>query len=292
MSSGSSSSIIGNDSNLNHITNDIIDVPFSTLKVTSVSKKYADYYVIFYDCIKIKVTPYDSKPGDHSLFESEHIYNYSKLNQKQKEAVAYEYERATVIWNKFPNSRTGNQIKRIKLPQELLNDIRDYTIFTRSGWDWHCLRLLQKYHITSEQLFISLATSDPFGSGIYSHNKEKMKDLGKEFQKMAADNIQRGYDQVYLDYWNGIGFKLSIPTNITTYKKADLYNIDYRRYDDRNSGSIIAKIIQLIHQSYELNQKNLNKENKKESYNINRGAIMIILISIIIVIISIIGFYL
>jgi len=73
-------------------------------------------------------------------------------------------------------------------------------------------------------------------------------DLKAEWEKMVVHSKKHGRDNVYLDYWNGIGFKMNIPCSLQESDAAHLqsFPIDCRRYDDRNTIPFAKRIGDLL----------------------------------------------
>lgn len=117
----------------------------------------------------------------------------------------------------------------------------DFAWFDRAGFDWHPWHALKAAGIQSPQVFAALANSVPFGSGVFDHKSGL--DLEQEFADMATSAQQQARDSVYLDYFNGVGLKLSIPCNLQLSVPDKLDSeIGYGRYDDRNSPSLAHRM--------------------------------------------------
>jgi hypothetical protein len=95
-------------------------------------------------------------------------------------------------------------------------------------------------------VFQALADSLPFGSGVIGHRGEL--DLAAEWRKLADAELALGGSSVYLDYWNGIGFKMSLPAALETTEDAQLaaMGVGYGRYDDRNATPFATRLGQLM----------------------------------------------
>jgi len=123
--------------------------------------------------------------------------------------------------------------------------LAQHAFFSRAGFDWYPWAAVKQLGFTSSEVFQSLADSLPFGSGVISHRGDL--DLDAEWQKLVAAQpagSSSGGDSFYLDYWNGIGFKMSLPLALEATKCAQLCDmkVDYSRYDDRNTTPFATRL--------------------------------------------------
>lgn len=205
------------------------------------------FQVVYNDCIRFEVVL------DHDLivkgFVENTLYQYSNLSVSQQQSLEYEFNHVKHLLHLYQlavEEYTDDEEQR-HLVQIMLQDLKLLTVYKRAVSDWHCLPLLQHYQITSTQLFICLATSSPCGRVYLDHQgMNNRNEFRCAFQAMMQQSIQQSTNHVHLDYWNGLGFKLTIPVNIATCRSSEEYHSDYRRYDDRRSTSCIVKIIQFI----------------------------------------------
>lgn len=124
--------------------------------------------------------------------------------------------------------------------------ILNHSWFTRAGYDWHVWPLMKVNRVTSEQVFRKLANSKPFNMGWLDHCTDA--DSGKAFQTHTCDVSRE--DDFYIDYWNGIGFKLAIPVDMQKASKETLERpVNYERYSARNDPGFVHRIGELLRES-------------------------------------------
>lgn len=197
--------------------------------------------VIFFDTLRARVCLHSDE--ERALFQEGETYSYEQLSVKQRQALSYYQDKATRLLALYEAALP----RRAEYP-ELWEHVKELVVYERGMYDCHCLPLLQHYGVTSTEMFVTLATTRPFGCGKRDHDSVLMLDLEREWEKMADEARQRQSTHVFLDYWNGIGFKLGIPVNIQAVdeKQANEYRIDYSRYDDRNSVPCLVKLLRLV----------------------------------------------
>jgi hypothetical protein len=130
-------------------------------------------------------------------------------------------------------------------PEFTKKEILDTTYFSTYE-NWNLTNLARKYRLSSFDFFYALGNSQPFGVGALAHDSNKMKkdEMRKEFTKMSEDKDSEYKDYVFIDYWNGIGFKSRFPINVDN--NATPFELNIRRYNDRNGYMGFDKIFNLI----------------------------------------------
>ena len=138
------------------------------------------------------------------------------------------------------------------IPEFIKKEILDNTFFSTYE-NWNITDLTRKYNISSCDVFCALCNSKPFEAGVLVHDSSKMKheEMKKEFINRANENK----DYVFFDYWNGVGLKCHFPINVNN--NATPFELNMRRYNDRNNFTGYEKIINLI---------NDNKDKARDDY--------------------------
>jgi len=131
------------------------------------------------------------------------------------------------------------------LSEKLKSNIREHAWISGAGNYWHVWKLMKFYKIQSAEIFETLASSQPFGMGVMDHTKSKQINLQEEFHAMTSQDCPSS--SLYLDYWNGIGFKLQMPIDMNSASEEVLeYGVEVRRYNDRNFPGFAHRIGNLL----------------------------------------------
>ncbi len=118
--------------------------------------------------------------------------------------------------------------------------------FSRSGHDFHPWAYLKAKNVSSLDIFSTLTNTNPFGMGIGNYRNFNEQELSGEWDKLKS-RARHNKDWVFLDYWNGIGLKMSLPSDLQLLpmEEAEKAMVDYKRYDDRNSASFASLLSKL-----------------------------------------------
>jgi hypothetical protein len=131
------------------------------------------------------------------------------------------------------------------LSQESKQLMFDTAYFSRSGYDFHPWGYLKAKKVNSLDIFSMLTNTNPFGMGVGNYRNFQSSEIPGQWEQLKSKG--RG-KWVFLDYWNGIGLKMSLPKDLEELSPVELdASVDYRKYDDRNSmsfASVIGKLSQ------------------------------------------------
>ena len=136
--------------------------------------------------------------------------------------------------------------------QEILrSDILDLTYYFRYNLElWDITQLCLKYDIAPVDVFVALvADASPYGMGAFEFPKtgnyglaEKARADFQEKLNSFEDSYWFQHNEIYFDYWNGIGVKTGFPKNINT----NPMQVNIRRYNERNEYQGYNRIIKLF----------------------------------------------
>jgi hypothetical protein len=171
------------------------------------------------------------KPNNHPQ-----MINYEELSQP----LRIEFAHSQILINSF--DRKLNSFSKVgPMSTSLKSEIDQFAYFSRNGYDFHPWTYLKKKNLTSLDVFSTLVDSNPFGLGVCNYQIMTSKDIHDQW-KFLTDRTESNW--VFLDYWNGIGLKMSIPKDLQALSDEELsqHSVDYKRYDDRNTISFAEKI--------------------------------------------------
>jgi hypothetical protein len=136
--------------------------------------------------------------------------------------------------------------------QEILrSDILDFTHYMQYNLElWDITQLCIKYNITPIDIFVALvADASPFGMGVFTFPKTGKHGLAKrahtDFKEKLNSPSGRnwfGNNDIYIDYWNGIGVKTAFPKDI----QLSPMQVNIQRYNERNDYQGYNRIIKLF----------------------------------------------
>lgn len=136
--------------------------------------------------------------------------------------------------------------------QEILrSDILDLTYYFRYNLElWDITQLCLKYDIAPVDVFVALvADASPYGMGAFEFPKtgnyglaEKARADFQEKLNSSEDSYWFRHNEIYFDYWNGIGVKSGFPKNINT----NPMQVNIHRYNERNEYQGYYRIIKLF----------------------------------------------
>lgn len=183
----------------------------------------------------------------------------ARWNQLANAANAQSSTHASSIqWESVPHDLQNDQTRlkdRIDQVHQQLGKQSDvvrqtlahHAYFTRAGFDWHLWVAIKKLGCTSPEVFQMLADSAvPFRYGAFDHHNNLH--LKTEWSKLCRSPMAHGRSTIYIDYWNGIGFKMALPTSLETTNDTELEDnaADYQRYDDRNTTPFAVRLGHLL----------------------------------------------
>jgi hypothetical protein len=200
-------------------------------------------FIRFHNYLKLRVPTYPQK--FETLWRTAYgttptTINFNHLSPELQSEVRYIQE----IVDRFHTQlTTGSKV----LSETSQAQFEKSAYFSRNGHDVHPWLYLKTQGVSSLDIFSVLSNSNPFGMGClnYKHcSNSETQDHWKELTQRTKGNW------VYLDYWNGIGFKMSLPKDIQAMSDEELLKsaVDYRRYDDRNEESLASKLVVLSEQ--------------------------------------------
>jgi len=211
-------------------------------------------FVVFNNYLKLSVPEMASETLDSLTFKSTEVSNVMKFETLQTLGSKYGRNVDMNYYKKYfddvdslinygleQNLQNGGNVD----PKMIKQDICDHSFFN-SPDRWNVTNLIRKYNLSSFDVFQTLVSASiPFNAGVLSHTPSKMNidEMKKDFYR----ETESGYR--YFDYWNGIGLKSSFPIDVNN--NVTPFELNMRRYNDRNSNLGFYKIIKLLSNNVE-----------------------------------------
>ena len=206
-------------------------------------------YVVFNNYLKLFVPELNEETLDSITFKSNEVNETMKFETLETLGKKYGrnldlkfYQRhfddvnSLMNYSFEQNLNNGGNVD----PKLIKQDIYENSYFVSSD-RWNVTNLIRKYKLSSFDVFHSLvSTSTPFNAGIHSHDVSKMNydEMKRDFYRDTTSGYR------FFDYWNGIGIKSSFPIDVNN--NVTPFELNMRRYNDRNSGLGFYKIINLL----------------------------------------------
>jgi len=124
----------------------------------------------------------------------------------------------------------------------LVKDIYENTYYEEEFEYWNITDLVRKYSLSSFDVFYAMIENAlPCNSGIFSFNDKQMNidTIKTTFYARIKSSTA---DNVYFDWWNGIGIKCHYPVDVNRTP----FKLNMRRFNDRNNNTGYCSIIKLL----------------------------------------------
>jgi hypothetical protein len=195
-------------------------------------------YIIFHDYIKLSTHNFNIETINLISFNKEKIQQVMTI--ESLEAIAQTYN--TVIdlsyyrefmsenYNLIAQSFIAAKIDTFKV-DIIKADILENTYFVSSD-SWHITNLIRKYKLSSYDVFLALLSG-------YNFDSDEIKNTYNEHKS------NNGYK--YIDYFLGVGIKCKFPDDVN----ANSFDLNMRRYNDRNENMGYYYIIKLLSDNFD-----------------------------------------
>lgn len=192
-------------------------------------------YIIFHDYLKLSTKQFHNELIDSITFKSDEITDIVTI--ELLELISKKYKTTLKLDSykdmfKEADYLINMAIKEFKINEtEIKKDILENTFYLSSD-NWNITNLVRKYKLSSFDVFVCLILDYNF----------KLEDIKNDFDNNELNNGYR-----YFDYYNGIGIKCRFPDDVNN----NSFDLNMRRYNDRNYNIGYHKIIKLLSDNYD-----------------------------------------